>query len=44
MDDRTHLCTLGALRYASYIAEGLKELGGVYRELVLEREESNDGL
>lgn len=36
-DDATHLCPQGAVCYASYIADGLKALGGVYEELVLER-------
>lgn len=35
-DDHTHLNYRGAVQYASYIAGGLWDLGGVYRECVLE--------
>ena len=35
-DDETHLCYEGAVRYCGVIANGLKELGGVYRNLLLD--------
>ncbi len=35
-EDLTHLCVRGAICYASYIAEGLKALGGRYADLVLD--------
>lgn len=35
-EDLTHLCVRGAICYASYIAEGLRDLGGKYAELVLD--------
>lgn len=34
--DNTHLRYEGAVNYASMIAEGLKELGGIYKDLLLE--------
>ena len=34
--DETHLNVNGAMKYAGCVAEGLKELGGVYAELLLE--------
>lgn len=36
--DNTHLRYAGAVRYAGCIAKGLKELGGIYKELLLETE------
>ena len=36
--DNTHLKYAGAVVYAGCIAEGLKELGGIYKELLLEAE------
>jgi len=36
MDDHTHLCYHGAVWYASFIAEGLRELGGVYSDILLD--------
>lgn len=44
MDDHTHLCYHGAVLYASYIAEGLKELGGVYADILLELQSMEDVL
>lgn len=35
-EDLTHLSVHGAILYASYIAEGLRELGGIYADLVLD--------
>jgi len=35
-DDETHLCYNGAVCYCGVIAEGLKRLGGVYRDLLLD--------
>lgn len=35
--DNTHLTYEGAVRYAGCIAEGLRKLGGRYRELLLEK-------
>ena len=35
-DDHTHLNYHGAVLYASYIAEGLKKLGGVYADILLD--------
>jgi len=36
IDDHTHLCYHGAVLYASYIAEELKKIGGIYAELLLD--------
>lgn len=38
MDDHTHLCYKGAVIYAYYIAEGLKALGGVYSDILVDYE------
>ena len=35
-EDNTHLQYAGAVRYAGCVAKGLKELGGVYKELLLD--------
>ena len=35
-DDETHLCYEGAVRYCGVIAEELKKLGGIYREILLD--------
>ncbi|MGN0387052.1 MAG: rhamnogalacturonan acetylesterase [Lachnospiraceae bacterium] len=35
-NDHTHLNYRGAVRYASFIAEGLYNLGGIYREVLLD--------
>ncbi len=34
-EDNTHLRYEGAVKYAGLIADGLRELGGIYQELVL---------
>lgn len=34
--DNTHLRYEGAVKYASFIAEGLRNLGGIYREMLFE--------
>ncbi|MBQ6875510.1 MAG: GDSL family lipase, partial [Lachnospiraceae bacterium] len=34
--DNTHLRYEGAVKYGSLIAKGLKELGGVYSDLILD--------
>ncbi len=36
MDDLTHLCYEGAVKYCGYIAEGLRDLGGIYEELLFD--------
>lgn len=36
LDDNTHLRYEGAVSFGSLIARGLKELGGVYRDIILE--------
>ena len=36
MDDETHLSPEGAVVYCSCLAKGLQDLGGVYKELLLE--------
>lgn len=35
--DNTHLRYEGAVMYAGLIARGLRELGGIYRDLLLEQ-------
>lgn len=36
MNDETHLCYQGAVRYCGILAQGLKDLGGVYKDLLLD--------
>ncbi len=36
MDDKTHLCYRGAVQYCAVVAQGLKELGGIYKDILLE--------
>ena len=39
IEDNTHLKYLGAVVYAGCIAKGLKELGGIYADLLIDFEQ-----
>ena len=39
LEDNTHLKYLGAVVYAGCIAKGLKELGGIYADLLIDFEQ-----
>jgi len=41
--DNTHLRYDGALMYAGLIAEGLRALGGIYKELIIDETDREDG-